>query len=406
MKGLVAGLMVVGLLAVAAPAMAQGCAATNYFCNSGLGDPLSLAASGVLIPFFMAATGDVSILEIASPVGENGQVRTGINPDANTATGNSIHIVFFDATCNRTQSTGLDMSANDLALLDFRGFLAIPAANGLAAIGHLGATAFDLVPLTNPIHTRMYWFNVTAGALRLARVVEPIILDAYDAKQPSEVTVGPTPAPSNQNLFYWSPLRTAATFFAPVDVAPLRTTLHLICPTSSIQGSLSNSTAANSGIFPAFIFPVFQAPANSTRTGFPGSYAASGVPTAVNTSAGTGAIGALHARVYDTNEHFVNDVGVPCSCVTISTLTAISTLYANAAPPPVGVGPDGSYSEIEANGTIDTADSAFTGYKLLTVGAVGTPEFWSRLSNGSRASIAQGNIPQVAGPAPLRDKGR
>lgn len=380
-KGLVAGLMVVGLLAVAAPAMAQAqCAAPQVPgappCAAGYGDPLSLAASGVLIPYVLSSTGDVSILEIATPVGQGGLNRTGINPDANTPTGNSIHIIFFDATCTRTQSMGIDMTQNDLALIDFRGFLASSTTPGLAAIGQVGASGFELLPLANPIHTRMYWFSVVGGALRHARVLEPIILDAWDG-------VGnPPPA---LNVLNWSPLRTGATFFAPVDINPLRTTLFLICPTSNVQGS--SSTSPLSGIFPAVAFPLFQAPANSTRTGFPGAYGTA--PVAVNTSSGAGATGNLRARVYDTNEHFVNDVQVPCQCWQALSLTTLSNLYANPLPAPNGVGPDGSYTELEMNGGVDTADSAFTGYKLLTVGGPGTPEFFGRLSNGARNSIAQ-----------------
>ena len=381
-KGLVAGLMVVGLLAVAAPSPSEAqlqCRAPAgpglAPCFSGTFDPLTLAASGVLIPFVLSSTGDVSILEIATPVGQNGLNRTGINPDANTPTGNSVHIVFFDASCVRTQSMGIDMTQNDIALIDFRGFLAQTAsvAPGLAAVAQLGGSGFELLPLANPIHTRMYWFNVTAGALRHARIIEPIILDAWDNTEP------------NLNLANWSPLRTAATFFAPLDVNPLRTTLHLVCPISSIQGS--SSTSDVSGIFPAVAFPLFQAPGNTTRTGFPGAYGPAAI--AVNTSSGAGATANLRARVYDTNEHFVNDVQVPCSCWTVLSLVSISSLYANGAPAPNGVGPDGSYTEMEINGGTDTADSAFTGYRLLTIGAPGTPEFWNRLSNGARSSIVQ-----------------
>ena len=86
LMGLKVALLVVCLLTMAAvPATAQ------------LADPLSLAASGVLLPFFSdPAAGFVSVLEVVSPVVPT---TTGFSPPFNFT--NPIHAVFFNATCTR-----------------------------------------------------------------------------------------------------------------------------------------------------------------------------------------------------------------------------------------------------------------------------------------------------------------
>src|SRR5437667_11933546 len=86
LRGLKVALLVVSLLTMAAvPATAQ------------LADPLSLAASGVLLPFFSdPAAGFVSVLEIVSPVVPTTQ---GFQPAFNFT--NPLHAVFFSATCVR-----------------------------------------------------------------------------------------------------------------------------------------------------------------------------------------------------------------------------------------------------------------------------------------------------------------
>jgi hypothetical protein len=82
LTGLKSGLLALCLLMIAAPAAAQ------------LADPRSLAASGVLLPFFSDTTaGFVSVLEYVSPV-----VPSFTNP---------IHTVFFNATYARVVSQPL-----------------------------------------------------------------------------------------------------------------------------------------------------------------------------------------------------------------------------------------------------------------------------------------------------------
>ncbi len=76
MRKLIVGLVVVGLLAVGAPAMAQRA------------DPLGLISSGAVLPYVgdgTIAPGSLSFLEVASPRSDN----------------NAAHMFFFDKTCKR-----------------------------------------------------------------------------------------------------------------------------------------------------------------------------------------------------------------------------------------------------------------------------------------------------------------
>src|SRR6266849_6217170 len=131
LMGLKVALLVVPLLTMAVvPASAQ------------LADPLSLAASGVLLPFFSdPAAGFVSILEIVSPV-----VPTLIGNTFPFNFTNPLHAVFFRENCARDGSAG-DVETSKQAkayvttaspfLLNF---------NGLAAIAST-VQGNDLLPL-------------------------------------------------------------------------------------------------------------------------------------------------------------------------------------------------------------------------------------------------------------------
>src|ERR1700675_1375079 len=180
MRKRIAGLIVGGLLAVAAPASAQ------------FGDPLSLAAAGVLIPFFgNGANGDLSFVELAAPVG-----------------GVSIHMIFYNAACTRVISLAETLTANEVAIVPIAPVA--PGVNGLVAVAWT-ANGNDLIPLPTAIHSRVYWVNVVSGR---ARVLEPITLETY---QVSGATT-------------WNPLRSGATFVAPQETANIHTVVYLICP--------------------------------------------------------------------------------------------------------------------------------------------------------------------------------
>jgi len=166
LMGLKVALLVVCLLTMAAvPATAQ------------LADPLSLAASGVLLPFFSdPAAGFVSVLEVVSPVVPT---TLGFNPPFNFT--NPIHAVFFNQVCVRSKSIADVETAKQAKAyitsatpftLDF---------NGLAAIGNT-LQGNDLVPLNFPLHTRTHWIDAKTGRLR---ELEPIILDTFLTLNPA-----------------------------------------------------------------------------------------------------------------------------------------------------------------------------------------------------------------------------
>ena len=150
--GLKVALLVVCLLTMAAvPATAQ------------LADPHSLAASGVLLPFYSdPAAGFVSILEVVSPV-----VPAGFT--------NPLHAVFFRENCSRDGSAGDVETAKQAKAFISSASPFLLTFNGLAAIGQT-LQGNDLVPLSFPIHSRTHWIDVKTGRLR---ELEPIILDTF-----------------------------------------------------------------------------------------------------------------------------------------------------------------------------------------------------------------------------------
>ena len=315
MMELKVGLLVVGLLAmVATPAMAQ------------FSDPLTLATSGVLLPFF--GTGNnVSFLERAAPVNQI--------PD--------LHMVFYNASCVRGEDRPIPLTTNyvDVELLAAVSALApVNGANGLVAIANLVAPAVTLSPLDatlgQALHTRVYWFDVNQG---LFRVLEPITLLDFERTLAQSAT--------------WNPIRTGITFFAPnqqtaapTPVTTLRTSLIFICPRNTIQGV--------GGITEAFPAPAFPAIGGG---GFKGG-----------TSPLTG-------FVYDDEEHPLASINTTCDCLTGPTaISTLSTIYIQQN--------SDTYTELVTDGTF----AGFTGYKALFHTSL--PDlFFGRLSNGFRGSI-------------------
>jgi hypothetical protein len=303
--------------------------------QGGIGDPLTLAASGVLIPY-VTAGGTVSLLEVASPVSDNP----------------NLHMQFFDANCNLVgPSVGMPLTTNDIAfqvVSASQGGTVPDGTNGLVAIAAVAADGFTNTFLEAPIHSRVYSFRASDGS---SRVFEPIILDTAEF-------------PGNPHT--WSPMRTAATFFSPLQTASVHTRLVLICPKTTIQG------AGDVGYFaPNLGFPIIVPT-------FP-----SGSPTAAH---------ALRVRIYDTNEVFKRNTFTSCICYTERNLdespvtgSGIDPIYGNAAEVPFG-----TYTELEEDPT-GSHPSTFTGYR--SVFTVGSPlnNFFGRLSNGSRPSI-QGTL--------------
>ncbi len=377
LMGLKVALLVVSLLTMAAvPATAQ------------LADPLSLAASGVLLPFFSdPAAGFVSVLEIVSPIVPTTQ---GFQPAFNFT--NPLHAVFFSATCVRDGSVGDVETAKQAKAFITSAAPFLLTFNGLAAIGQT-IQGNDLIPLNFPIHSRTHWIDVKTGRLR---ELEPIILDTFLTLAPGFLPLVVNPgagasiglcgpgagvfAGSINNGFCWSPLRTAATFVTPQESASLKGSIYLICPTSDIQSS------AGGGVFPiANGFPRIQ---NRDGTfGFPSRNVVSGANSTT-----------LRGRIYNDDETLVRDIQVGCACLTATALLSIDTVYGLA---PANLGPHTVpvwYTELEAqsaNPNAVVAGSAqffsFTGYWGLEVaGHEGT--LFHRMSNASLDNLSFGTF--------------
>lgn len=321
MRKVILGLAVLGLLAMAGPAMAQG----GFPIAGGTADPQGLISAGALIPFFVSGGND-SYLEISSPVGANP----------------NLHMIFFNQNCVRGgESVGLPLTTNDIAVyrLDasFTG-----SGTGLAAIAGVDGSGFNLIPLESPIHLRSFFVNVSQDAVR---IVEPIALNGVGVHTTTQT---------------WNPLRTAHTFFAPLQSGGFATTLYLICPRSNVQGA---------GAFDTEVFFSAQNVSLLTSGIFSGDYT-----------------DALRARIYDDDELFLRDTRTPCNCVKTTSVSSISTVYGDAV-----LAPAGTYTEIESNPAAVPSDFAWTGYRQITAGGF---DVWNRLSGGAR-SVIQGNLDNI-----------
>jgi hypothetical protein len=317
--GLKVGLLVVGLLAmVANPAMAQWA------------DPLTLATSGALLPFFGSGN-NISVLETAAPV-------------SNIP---GMHVVFYNAFCTRGEDRPLPLTTNDV---DVRVIAAnspavpVQNADGLVAIANLFQPNTVLTPLdwdiNEALHSRIYWFDLNDVKFR---VLEPIILETFAVGSFGVAGV-------------WNPIRTGVTFWAP-DQSPgttLRTTLYLICPRNTIQG-IGDITEA---------FP--------TAAGFP--------DVRQNTQGNLGfrstiPSGSLTGFVYDDDENPLASINATCNCLTTLPLTSLSTIYTQQT--------SDTYTELVTAQNF----AGFTGYKAITHTGAAVVDFFGRLSNGNRFDI-------------------
>ena len=367
---LLVGLLVVGLrVGAAAPASAQ------------LADPLSLAASGVLLPFFGdSAAGFVSVLEIASP----------IVPSTFT---NPIHAVFFREDCARSASAS-DVFTSKQA----KAFVSIASPllldfNGLAAIAS-PVQGNDLVPLHFPIHARTHWIDARTGRVR---ALEPIVLDSFVALDPlvqplienpgvgaslglCDPGVGVFPRLAVSNGFCWSPLRTAATFVTPQESTSLKAALYLICPTSDIQSRSGGGLFAEAAGFPRMWN-------RGGSRGFPARDVFSGR-----------SVTALRARIYDDDEDLVRDVLIPCACLTSTPVLTVDSVY---ALPPANLGGHTVpvwYTEVEAQGDFSNILNtslnpffSFIGYWCLEI-AGHTATLFHRMSSASVDNLSLGTF--------------
>jgi hypothetical protein len=307
------GLLVVGLLAVAGPATAQ------------LADPLSLAASGVLLPYFGSGT-NLSIIELASPVSENP----------------NLHMIFYNANCTRVISRPEPLSTNDLTLVVVPGSPGVPTPgiNGLVAVAET-LNDNDLVPLSNPLHTRVNWIDLASGR---SRVLEPITVDTFAVS----------------GLVVWNPLRSGATFFAPRNTAPIASIIYLICPKTSIQGAAGPPVPAFpvAAGFPAIVPPFLPAYPN----------------------------GSIGGRVYNTDENLLTNITTDCDCLQIKPLVDAAGGFGGAGA--VYAAQD-TYTELfAATGAAPQSGFGFTGYRAITIFGPGAgPDFFGRLSNAQGTQL-------------------
>jgi len=355
--------LVVGLLTMAAgPASAQ------------LGDPLSLAASGVLLPFFSdPAAGFVSVLEITSPV-----VPTTIGFTFPFDFTNPIHVVFFTETCTRNGSAADVFTSKQVKAYVSSAPTFSLNFNGLAALA-ASPSGNDLLRRTFPFHARAHWIDVKTGRLR---ALEPIILSTFvsldagflplvtNAGAGASIALGPP--------FVWNPLRSAATFVTPQESASLKASVYLICPRGSIQNP------DGGGVFSVPAFP--RLVNRDGSFGFLESHVVTG-----NSVAG------LRGRIFDDNEALVRDVEIPCDCLTARTLLEIDGLY---GAPPTNLGAHTVpvwYTELESTAQTNNVvvfgaspqHNSFTGYWGLEVaGHEGT--LFHRMSNASLDNLTNG----------------
>jgi len=290
MRKLMVGLtMVVGLLAVTPPAMAQGSIAAP-----GSLDPVGLITSGAVLPFLgQGSTGTaLSFLELYAPVNAT-----------------NVHMFLFDATCVRGgPSINVPLTANDTALIRIDNIGSGAPTSGLVTAGNSDAQGFTLFPWTGsdgagPVAARTLWAN-SAG--NFVRVIDPIGLHSIDETFLSVTNTGG-----------WNPMRTAAAFFAPLESGGLHTTIYFVCPNTNIQRHTPPGGAFSEANGFPIIFPGLQIAGSTTP---------------------------LRIRVYDDDENFLRDVTSSCNCLTIRPVTDIDAVYASAVE-----APDGTYTEVEGS---------------------------------------------------------
>jgi hypothetical protein len=299
MRKLIVGLMLGALLGAVTPAIAQQA------------DPLGLISSGAVLPFIGGGTifpGSMSFLEIASPVDNN-----------------EMHAFFFDAACNKgSLSLPLSLTTNGLTVTRIDNFdPKVP--DGLIAIAHSASGIAPLDPLQNPIHARVLF---TSPGSNIGRVLEPIAITNVDT----------------EDLFSWNPLRSGATFHAPLEGGGTSTTLLLVCPGSNVTGA-----------FPSSSFPAAPSVASS-----------------------------LDGLVFDTDENLLINIHIACKCLTLTKVTDIAAVYGDASQ-----APKGTYTELYGSPSGSSVlRPSFTGYRSIRVTPT-TPSFdlFGRLSNASACAL-------------------
>jgi len=343
MRKFIVGLIVTGLLMSAGQASAV---------DNGTADPQSLIASGVIQPFWaspdtLTSIGDFTLFELSSPVGDNSGWYKG--PIA--------HALFFTAACKELFSLEFPMTENDI--LTFTTFdVPFPIVGGFAqrenGLMVLAASfnKFKLVPLENPIHSVGHWVSIARDFIR---VVEPTQVAAAEANQS------------------YSPLKSAASFVNP-PVGPAATDfkaeLFLVCPNQAIYDALAPSKK--------FVMDSEEVEVDGLKKRF----STFPFPPKVTTK--------IFAVAYNSDEDFVIDYDLTCTCLTRYDLAAIAGgKYETADPGTENL----FYTELFSYQDVASASDppAFTGYLGTTWPAApgggsfpgGTGDQFQRLNNGS-----------------------
>jgi hypothetical protein len=286
MRKLMTLFLVVGLLAVAAPAMAQ----TAPGANPGSLDPLSLITTGAVLPY-VGGGANMSFLEAYAPV-----------EDA------VFHMFFFDPSCVRQgDSAQLTLTANDVEFLRVDNLGNTPPA-GLVTGAGVDPSGFFLRPNLSPVHLRILWVNAAEDYIR---VIDPIALSTLDND-----TFG--------GVGTWNNLRTGAAFWLPLEGTATQSVLYFICPNTNIIGT----AVANTRAF-------------ATAAGF---------PPLIPAAQAAGQTTPLLLRVFDDEENFLRDVTIQCNCFSQFGALAMSNVYANAQLAPFGTFTEVSGGIIAAGG--------------------------------------------------------
>jgi hypothetical protein len=244
-------------------------------------------------------------------------------------TSSEVHMFLFDSACVRGgPSINVPLTANDVALLRIDNIGAPAPTSGLVTAAASDGAGFTLLPLEGPIAARTLWANSNGN---FVRVIDPIAL------------AGSTEFFDIDNIGGWSPMRSAAAFFAPLEASGLHTTIYFVCPNTNIQRSVLQAGATNGGAF---------SPGN-------------GFPVIFPTLQVAGSTTPLRVRVYNDDESLLRDVTSSCNCLTIRPVTQLDLVYASAVD-----APNGTYTEVEGAVTnaVPATCSTTVVEQLVTVG--------------------------------------
>jgi hypothetical protein len=345
-------LVLVGLaLLVAGPAGAE---------DNGTGDTHGLIALAAIQPFWSLGV-EESIIEVTSPLSSN-----------------DLHVIYFDTACNRLLSKfkfvswkGAIMFSPDLDGIN---------ANGLAVISSnrnniAGAPIYS----HEAIHVLGHWFNLAADYVH---VVDPIAVSSPE-----------TGRKWSSDRQHYSPLRSAASFGAPIEAGlvpgvPYNTVIHLICPGPKIVGPTGVlNPKAGFGVAPKIAYlPVKDNEGN----------------------------GSVFGNMYSGDEQPRVNFSLPCNCSSMFDLDSISNAYQD----PVALGPElVSYTELYTYRPepftfppplVAFDPPTFVGYRNVGVGGTPGLDSFGRMNNGAAYNYRVNGADNVgtggfdpSGPAPF-----